>query len=296
MPRSRVTFFALLCLCLQLSAHAIADQSVPSPLPESNWLDDYGAATRAAVESQKLLLIFFHEKQMTADGKGFQATVNADDELQRLLREHYVVAKLPVDTAVKIDGNETTLLEHSSFGEMRRGPGIAIVDFAHPESHYYRHVVSVFPFATDWTLDRDDVNVLLTLPAGSLTQRTLIFAVRTHPEAPHSTDGQLHDALAEESSEHSFHQASINLQGHHNWSSRFQRINARLANGTIAQEVCAESWPGQNLVDAAIECVHSWRQSSGHWRAVSSHHPFFGYDMKRGSNGVWYATGIFAHR
>jgi hypothetical protein len=48
------------------------------------------------------------------------------------------------------------------------------------------------------------------------------------------------------------------------------------------------------LVAAAIDCVHSWRQSSGHWSAVRSRHRFYGYDMKRGSNGIWYATGIFS--
>jgi hypothetical protein len=57
--------------------------------------------------------------------------------------------------------------------------------------------------------------------------------------------------------------------------------------------VCAESWPGENLVEAAIECVRCWRLSSGHWEAVRTQHTVYGYDMKRGSNDVWYATGIF---
>ena len=64
----------------------------------------------------------------------------------------------------------------------------------------------------------------------------------------------------------------------------------------LSREVCAESWPGQRLVEAAEECVHSWRQSSGHWEAVSGQHVCFGYDMKLGASGVWYATGIFGDR
>jgi hypothetical protein len=60
-----------------------------------------------------------------------------------------------------------------------------------------------------------------------------------------------------------------------------------------ASEVCAESWPGENLVEAAVECVRCWRLSQGHWSAVRAAHRLFGYDMKRGSNGIWYATGIF---
>jgi len=60
--------------------------------------------------------------------------------------------------------------------------------------------------------------------------------------------------------------------------------------------VCAESWPGQGLLRAALECVRCWRLSPGHWRAVSSRSDAYGYDIKRGSNGVWYATGIFVNR
>jgi hypothetical protein len=102
--------------------------------------------------------------------------------------------------------------------------------------------------------------------------------------------------LAKETESHAWHQASIALQGHHNWESRFHAINARLPAGLLAQEVCAESWSGQSLVEAADECVASWRHSPGHWEAVRSRHALFGYDMKRGVNGVWYATGIFARR
>jgi hypothetical protein len=138
--------------------------------------------------------------------------------------------------------------------------------------------------------------VLLDLPRGSLTQRTLIFAVRTHPELPASTAGHFSQMLTRETENHAWHQANIMLQGHHNWNTRFHAINAELPWGLAAREVCAESWPGQSLVEAAEECVHSWRQSSGHWEAVRSRHLLFSYDMKRGTNGVWYATGIFAGR
>jgi hypothetical protein len=57
--------------------------------------------------------------------------------------------------------------------------------------------------------------------------------------------------------------------------------------------VVAESWPGQELVEACVDCVHSWRQSSGHWSAVQGRQRAFGYDIRRGFNGIWYATGIF---
>ena len=61
----------------------------------------------------------------------------------------------------------------------------------------------------------------------------------------------------------------------------------------VSREVVAESWPGESLLDAAIECVRCWRTSAGHWEGVSAPHAEYAYDMKLGSNGVWYATGIF---
>jgi hypothetical protein len=57
--------------------------------------------------------------------------------------------------------------------------------------------------------------------------------------------------------------------------------------------VCAESWENQDLLDSCVDCVASWRQSSGHWNAVRSPQSAYGYDIRRGPNGIWYATGIF---
>jgi hypothetical protein len=156
-------------------------------------------------------------------------------------------------------------------------------------------VVSIYPFRAGRSLTQQHFASMLDLPQGSLTQRTLIFAVRVHPEGPAGANGQFSSLLAAETESHSRHQANLGVQGHHNWDYRFQRINSQLT-GLTAQEVCAESWPGQDLVDAAFECVDSWRQSPGHWSAVRSRNSLFGFDMKRGRNGIWYGTGIFARR
>ena len=58
-------------------------------------------------------------------------------------------------------------------------------------------------------------------------------------------------------------------------------------------EVVAESWPDQDLMDSCVDCVASWRQSEGHWNAVKAKQVSYGYDIREGSNGIWYATGIF---
>ena len=167
-----------------------------------------------------------------------------------------------------------------------------IPDFAGQQRKRTNSFSRLVSNTTEGEYTPEQLEVIANLPPGTPTQRALIYAIRIHPDAPASTNGTFDPMLAKEAERHSLYQARVQRQGHHNWDARFRRINAKLP-GLTACEVCAESWPGESLVEAAVECVNSWRQSPGHWRAVSQACPVYGYDMKRGNNGIWYATGIF---
>ena len=259
------------------------------------WCHDYHAGLERAEDRRTLALLWFYDPIAPTENDGFEQEVLSQQRISDLLNDHFIAIKLPLSATVPSAGEQIVLLDHPAFDEMNHSPGLAIVDMTEPEGPFYRQVVSVYPFAHG-PISVEKLAVLLDLPRGSLTQRTLIFAVRTHPELPASTAGHFSQILTRETESHASHQASITLQGHHNWNARFHAINAQLPGGLAAREVCAESWPGQRLLEAAEECVHSWRQSPGHWDAVSSRHVLFGYDMKRGRNGIWYAAGIFAGR
>ena len=280
---------------LAMVACAGEGNGLKEPHDAIRWRTNYGDAMQEAKQTGKSMLIYFYDPTDTVFNEYFEDTLIADPPIARLVRQ-YIPTRLPRNATVTSDGQRIRLLSHESFREMLGRPGLAVVEFANRKSRHYGYVVSVYPFVGGEQVTDGHLTALLTLPEGSLTQRTLIFAVRTHPERPGSTEGQFSSVLAEESEQHARHQATINLQGHHNWDYRFHRINSRLPSSMGAQEVVAESWPGQGLFAAAREVVHSWRQSSGHWGAVRSRHAWFGYDMKRGRNGVWYATGIFARR
>jgi hypothetical protein len=258
------------------------------------WSHDYAAAYKQARTEGKYLLIWFSNDEPTSSDVTVAAAFERED--MRELLEPYVLVRIAKSSKVEVNGEQVRLLEHRSFAEMLRLPGLAIIDLRDKQNSLYGSLVSVYPFHSERSIDLGRFKTLLTLPTGTLTQRTLVFAVRTHRDAPRSTRGQLDSLLVREASKHAAHQASITLQGHHQWDRRFQLISAQLPGGLLAQEVCAESWPGQPLLEAAEECVHSWRQSSGHWSAVSKEQPRYGYDMQRGRNGVWYATGIFGTR
>jgi hypothetical protein len=260
-------------------------------IPVVRWLNNYAKATAAAERQSNMLFVYFYDAAADSPCERFERQTLQNPQVQRKL-QNYVCLKLPIDARIKLRGEQITLLEHPAFGEMLGKPGVAVVDYR-VKARQAGDVVSEFPLTEKLWYTSEQMAVILDLPPGTLTQRTLIYAVRVHPDRPASTDGELLPLLEEETQSHSQYQADIRLQGHHFWNTRFQRIMALLPGGLAPREVCAESWPGENLVDAAIECVRCWRCSSGHWEAVSSQHRFFGYDMKRGNNGIWYATGIF---
>lgn len=270
-----------------------------SALSVTDWLADYAEAMNIAQVQQRMLFLYFTDGRATAANVArFEQEALSDPKVQTLLDQHFVTARLPLDATISSQGETVRLLEHGAFAELNGKPGVAIIDMAHHGTEQFGHVVSVFPLVDGrfYKFDPKHLSVLLELPPGTLTQRTMVFAVRIHPEAPSSTVGAPDPTLMNEAAQHSDYQARILNQGHHNWGHRFQRISRLLPGGLSAQEVVAESWPHQSLLDAAIDCVQSWRQSSGHWRAVRSWQPRFGYDIRRGRNGIWYATGIFGNR
>jgi len=243
-----------------------------------------------ANQERKMLLIFFQNSNDPLSQRLENETLG-NPEIKRKLQD-LVCLRLPLDARIPLNGEDVVILQHPAMSEMLGRPGLVIVDFVHADPKLHGRVVSVFPLAGGLFYGPAEMKVILDLPPGTLTQRTLIYAVRIHPEKPASALGRPNERLLAEAESHSQYQAQIRLLGHHGWGSRFPRIAATI--GCAPREICAESWPGQRLVESAIECVHCWRQSSGHWSAVAVRNRAFGYDMKLGTNGVWYATGIVA--
>ena len=289
--KSQLYLLHVVGLSLALAAWAAAsDGQVPG-----GWHRSYAAAREAAKAAHKPLLVWFCDPATSEANRQFQSAVCEEEKLAEQIAAKFVAVNVERNAPSESDEYDGRLIDHAAFAELRGQPGLAIIDFADESAATYGCVVSIYPF-TRGPISAERLAVLLDLPPGTLTQRTLIFAVRTHADGPASATGDMHPLLAAEAAAHVRHQASINLQGHHNWDLRFQAINARLPAGHVSFEVCAESWPGQSLLDAAEECVASWRQSGGHWGQVSRQAECYGYDMQRGTSGVWYATGIFGRR
>ncbi|MBN2474183.1 MAG: thioredoxin family protein [Pirellulales bacterium] len=277
--------------------HAAATEDVQSQEDSATWTaegwhTDYDVAVQQAKRQNKMLFVRFFGSRLNLRCRRLDTVTLADSAVRERLKD-YICVRLPVGATVEAEGEKTAMPRHRAFAEMRGRPGVAILDFVEPESDSYGRVVSTFPLVMGLSYTPAQMKVILGLPRGTLSQRTMIYAVRTHPDRPASTQGQIDTFLLEQAASHSAYQAQIRLQGHHRWETRIHQIKAKLPPNMTAVEVCAQSWPGEGIVEAAIGCVFCWRQSSGHWNAVRARQPFYGYDMKRGSNGIWYATGIF---
>jgi hypothetical protein len=258
-----------------------------------DWYVDYYSAYRAAAAEKRFLLINVVPTNMSSAQQSAENYIAQSGRLQEQLK-HVVRLRMPCDATISVEGQTRRLLSFGSFAELVGGSGFVLIDLCNTSESYYGHTVSVLPYAGGkyYHFRPDYLSTILSVPAGTLTQRTMIWAVRIHPERPQSTGGMHHPTLADGAMQQASYQANVGQQGHQNFETRFHSLSA--AAGSGVSEVCAESWPGQNMIDSCIDCVDSWRHSSGHWQGVSRPHRAFGYDIRRGRNGIWYGTGIFA--
>lgn len=262
------------------AAAAAIDPAVPRPLAVQR-IDDYAAASAAAREANAMLLV-------SIEPGSAEASDPVGDRLDSpQVQEQFAQAGVPWVVCRLSLADAATLVTDPGLVEMRGGPGVFVVDHAH--APWRGRIVSILPRTPGryYRFEPRHVDELVSLPPGSLTQRSMILAVRIHAERPRSTEGLCDPGLCTAAESHSAHQARIHRQGHHGWEKRSRHL------GGPAAEVCAESWEHQDLLDSCVDCVASWRHSTGHWRAVSGTHAAYGYDIRRGSNGIWYATGIF---
>lgn len=312
---------------MMLCADEPARSDSESYLNSCDWETDYEAAVKKAQMEKRNLLIYFRadldsprllnetEEKFVRHGSGtirqvahvspsmrrplpvagvcreFEKRILTDGEVGDLL-DGFVLLTLPMDAKTKGNEKKIRFLDDPAYREMQGCPGLAVLDFENEDQPYYGKLVGILPFLRAKMPGRTETQTFLTLPPGTLSQRTLIHAIRIHPERPRSTEGTPHPVVVKGAADHSVYQARVTTLGHQNFGSRSARITSTLGGGG-ASEICAQSWPNEGLYEAAIGCVRAWRSSSGHWSGAKKKHRYYGYDMVRGRDGIWYATGLF---
>ena len=291
---------AIACVAVVLLSTLTADAAQSTLSASQEWLGDYREACDTAIAEQKMLLIHVApasegtNESESAASESLVQQLDSDAALKEKL-DRFVLLRLDADATIIVEGEQQRLLDNPAFAHLQKGPGVALVDYRDADSEQYGRVVSALPFRSGkyyrWS-DRGFA-AMLDLPDGSITQRTMVWAVRTHSENPQSTTGEFSPEIASEARKHSEYQARIRQQGHQQWGSRSARIRSMVGQMRTA-EVVAQSWPGQTMLDSCIDCVRSWRHSSGHWGQVKRSHDLYAYDLRQSKSGIWYGTGIFA--
>ena len=220
-------------------------------------------------------------------------TIVLDDCFVRSELAWYVLLKLPMDTKVTAeDGTEMSIFSLPGFEHMARHPGLVIIDFAHRDTPYYGQVVGILPFWRAVCPTAKQVVTFLELPSGTLTQRTLTYAVRIHPDNPLSSEGKALPIVVQTATNHALYQAERGVLGHQNFGARSRHVIDMLGSG-MPSEICAQSWSNESMFEGAIGCMRAWRHSTAHWSIARKSHRYYGYDMAQGKNGAWYAVGFF---
>jgi hypothetical protein len=276
----------------------VADGTPERQIGELAWHTDYMAAYREARNEKKQLLIFFHDPQQPQVTEVYSREVLASPELVKPL-SGMVRAMLPLDaTLPPVPGEEDKpaarkkLVDDPAFRHLQKRNGLVVIDLVDSKDSFYGQVVSAHAFHPGRYYTVGSTKIVLDLPRATITQRALVYAVRIHPEAPQSTRGKGHPLLFKQAKIHSALMAQYGSVGHHDWGTRSSVISS--AVGYSPSEVAASSYSGDNLIDAAKECVAMWRGSSVHWIMVNGTAGMYGYDMVKAPGGQWYATGIFA--
>lgn len=104
--------------------------------------------------------------------------------------------------------------------------------------------------------------------------------------------GQVHEVLQRLAQEQANYCAAHRIQGHQLWNRQFQDHYREYPG---LRSIVAESFPGRTLEDGIKECFHSWHHSKGHWEYCNGRCRYYGFAIARGTNGVWYACGIFSN-
>lgn len=259
------------------------------------WHTEYSTAYRQAKEERKQLLLFFRDEKDLLTAGQLEQNVLAKPELKAPLSKMVRVmipttTTIPVGKDAKPEDKPVRLLDYNCFVHMQKQPGLAIVDLQDEKDHLFGKCVSAHPFSSNTLNSTGSVKIMLELPRGTITQRTLTYVLRVHPEQPVSVWGQGDAMLFEQCRIASQLMVNYGSVGHHDWGNRSALVGSHF--GVSPMEVSSIGG-GATLFEAAQSAVNVWRGSGVHWGMMITPNRFFGYDMVQAPNGTWFANGIF---
>ena len=299
MLKRLVTWTGCIAWCALAVLPASAEDAKPAEntrqIGDLTWHTEYSTAYRQAKEEHKQLLLFFRDEKDLLTAGQLEQNVLAKPELKGALSKMVRVmipttTLIPVGKDAKPEDKPVRLLDYNCFAHMQKQAGLAIVDLQDEKDHLFGKCVSAHPFSSNTLTNTGSVKIMLELPRGTITQRTLTYVLRVHPEQPASVWGQGDPMLYEQCRVASQLMVNYGSVGHHDWGNRSALVSSHF--GYSPMEV-ASIGGGSTLFEAAQSAVNVWRGSGTHWGMMITPNRFFGYDMVQAPNGTWFANGIF---
>ena len=239
-----------------------------------------------------MLFIYFCDAAADSPCDRFKKETLDDPQVRRKLQD-YVCLRLPLDAKITVQGKPVVLLEHEAFREMLGKPGVAIVDYRASDA-------KLRGVGGQRVSDHRDALVHAGTDGGDSDSS----AGHAHP-----ADADLRRADPSRPSGQHRRRAASRAVGGGPRAIRSIRPTFACKGISSGTRVFAASSRGCRAAARRARCAprvgaaRTWSRRPSSASAAGGSRPatgapcaprsrFFGYDMKRGANGVWYATGI----
>jgi hypothetical protein len=272
----------------------------PEKLPGTlTWHSDYLAAYFEAAQEKRYLLMLFRETIVGGDEVASTDSFFAPS--MRPMLEQFSRVDLPLNAAMPDNSgpgsNETEndlpnlLLKHRSFRHLGVRSGIAVVDLTDPESANHARVVSVLPLPDNGLFSDDELMLALNLPKGAISQRTLLFAVRSTVPDSGLSMRQFSPTLIELAHRNSKYMASVEKIESFEQDARREQIAEEFGQQAELQELFFATESDATIHEAARQAVTRWTETSAAFDVLTTPATAMGMDMFQSSaSGRWFVT------
>ena len=277
-----------------------ADDPEPDTSPEAlNWHNDYLAAYVEASQQKRYLLMLFRDAVI--GGEPLAATDSVFAPSLRPMLEQFSRVELPLNAAmpilsddtndVKNDGLPNLLLKHRSFRHLGMQSGIAVVDLTDSNSPNHARVVTVLPLPESGQFQDDSLMLALNLPKGAISQRTLLFAIRSTVPDSSLSMREFSPTLVELAHRNSRYMANAGQAGSFDQKTRQQRIEQEFGTNVDLKELVFTTESETTIHDAALQAVTSWIETSESFDVLDGPATAMGMDMfQNAESGRWFVT------
>jgi hypothetical protein len=278
----------------------VVAQPSPEQLPGSlTWHSDYLAAYFEAAREKRFLLMLFRESIVGGD-----VVTSADSFFAPSMRpmlEQFSRVELPLNAAmpdnseprsVEAENNlPNLLLKHRSFRHLGVRPGIAVVDLTDPESTNHARVVFVLPLPENGLFGDDELMLALSLPKGAISQRTLLFSIRSIVPDSSLSMRKFSPTLIELAHQNSKYMASVEKIELFEQVARRKQIAGEFGQQAELRELFFATESDTTIHDAARQAVTRWTESSDAFDVLTTPATAMGMDMfQSAESGRWFVT------